>query len=81
MSKTVKIRQDLTDPPDQVKNPPLLTEEPKKGGGFFSRNTPDSRGKLFVGIQEESYLWAFERKVFCWHLDHDTGRYQEIAQT
>ena len=24
---------------------------------------------------------AFKRKVICWHLDHDTGRYQEIAQT
>ena len=31
--------------------------------------------------KEILYLLAFKRKVICWYLDHDTGRYQEIVQT
>ena len=51
-----------------------------------------SRGKLFVGIREESYLLPFGswyRKLpgnsanmkYLKPLDRDIGRYQEIAQT
>ena len=60
MSKTVKIRQDLTDPPDQVK-PPLVNRGAEKRRGFFSRNTPDRT----VSGAESDIAW-FRTKPLGW---------------